>query len=224
MRFAWDALHTLDMRVSHSGFTPFHLAVVKGNMQVLKFLVRMYRCRDYYRESFQQGKYHHRKAECSLQQVKELPAGTQKLAPLLLSIEAKEYEMFIYLLFELKCDLNTVDSRKNNALHIAVQAENLNAIKKLVFLDSDAGIMRAAKNAQGQTPVELGEPELTDYLVTIWDRVKQGNLHKIRELVQQTTFNLITNVQINRRSAEYHINMQTHTLKNTPLHIALANG
>ena len=66
VKFAWDSLHTLDVRVSHSGFTPFHLAVVKGNMHVLKYLVRMYRCRDYYRDTFQQGKYQHRKAEYSL--------------------------------------------------------------------------------------------------------------------------------------------------------------
>jgi hypothetical protein len=89
---------------------------------------------------------------------------------------------------------------------VAVLSDNLDAMRKLVLLDSDSGMMRSFKNINGFTPIELGSPKYTDYLVTIWDRVRQGNLHKIRELVQQT-HSLITNVQINKRSAVYHINM-----------------
>ena len=80
--------------------------------------------------------------------------------------------MFMYLAFELKCDLNALDTKRNNALHIAVMVENLNVIKKLVYLDSDSGLMRAFKNSNGQTPIDLGHPHFSDYLVTIWDRVK----------------------------------------------------
>jgi hypothetical protein len=51
--------------------------------------------------------------------------------------------MFLFLAFELNCDLNALDAKKNNALHIAVLVHNLDAIKKLVYLDSDVGTMRA---------------------------------------------------------------------------------
>ena len=106
------------------------------------------------------------------------------MTPLLLSINVREYEVFIYLAFELKCDLNAVDIKRNNALHVAVLSGNLDALRKLVHLDSDSGLIRSFKNLNGQSPVELGSPKYTDYLVTIWDRVRKGNLHKIRELVQ----------------------------------------
>jgi hypothetical protein len=101
----------------------------------------------------------------------------------LLSIHVREYEMFIYLAFELKCDVNSVDIKRNNALHVAVISDNLDVMRKLVHLDSDSGTMRSFKNLNGLTPIELGSPLYTDYLVTIWDRVRQGNLHKVRELV-----------------------------------------
>ena len=72
-------------------------------------------------------------------------------------------------------------------------------------MDSDFGVMRSHKNTNNVNPVELGGPRFNDYLITIWDRVRQGNVHKIRELVQSN--NLITNVHISRRTTVYHINM-----------------
>jgi len=68
----------------------------------------------------------------------------------------------------------------------------------------------------------LGGIRYSDYLITIWDRVKQGNIHKIRDLVHSN--NLITNVHISRRTTVYHINMQTSHLKNTPLHLSIMTG
>ena len=128
----------------------------------------------------------------------------------------------MYLAFDLKCNLDALDAKKNNALHIAIQTENIDLIKKLVHIDSDHGHMRAHKNANNVTPVEMAGARYSDYLITIWDRVKQGNIHKIRDLVQSN--NLITNVHISRRTTVYHINMQTYSLLNTPLHIALMTG
>jgi hypothetical protein len=43
--------------------------------------------------------------------------------------------------------------------------------------------MRSQKNINTQTPVDLGGAKYNDILVTIWDRVKQGHLTKVRELV-----------------------------------------
>ncbi len=66
--------------------------------------------------------------------------------------------MFIYLAFELKCDINSVDIKRNNALHIAVLSDNLDVIRKLVHLDSDSGAMRSFKNLNGLSPIEIGSP------------------------------------------------------------------
>jgi hypothetical protein len=52
-----------------------------------------------------------------------------------------------------------------------------------VLLDADSFKLRKMKNANDQTPVELGHPKYEDFLITIWDRVKQGNHLKIREYV-----------------------------------------
>jgi hypothetical protein len=83
--------------------------------------------------------------------------------------------------------------------------------------------MRSQKNASGLTPVELGEGNFGDFLVTIWDRVKQGNLIKIRKYVSNSN-GVITNKHINQKTTMYHINMQTFYLQNTPLHVALISG
>ncbi len=144
------------------------------------------------------------------------------MTPVLLAISQSQYEMFMYLAFDLKCNLEAIDGKRNNALHLAIQSENIDLIKKLVHLDSDTGVMRAQKNVNNLTPVDLGGIRYSDYLITIWDRVKQGNIHKIRELVQSN--NLITNVHISRRTTVYHINMQTSNLLNTPLHLAIMTG
>ena len=76
----------------------------------------------------------------------------------MLSIHVREYEIFIYLAFELKCDINSVDIKRNNALHIAVLSDNLDVIRKLVHLDSDSGAMRSSKNLNGLSPIEIGSP------------------------------------------------------------------
>jgi hypothetical protein len=76
----------------------------------------------------------------------------------LLSIHVREYEIFIYLAFELKCDINSVDIKRNNALHVAVLSDNLEVIRKLVHLDSDSGAMRSSKNLNGLSPIEIGSP------------------------------------------------------------------
>jgi len=144
------------------------------------------------------------------------------MTPLLLAISSNHYDLFMYLAFELKCNMEALDAKRNNVLHLAISSENVDMIKKLVHIDSDYGHMRAHKNISNVNPVEFGGVKYSDYLITIWDRVRQGNVHKIRELVQSN--NLITNVHISRRTTVYHINMQTSILLNTPLHIALQTG
>lgn len=81
-----------------------------------------------------------------------------------------------------------------------------------MLLDSDACTLRTMKNVNGKSPLDLGSPKFEDFLITIWDRVKQGNHHKIREYVQTTN---------DYGGKLYHINLQTHFLGNTPLHIAI---
>jgi hypothetical protein len=52
VKFIWDSLHALDSKTHVHGFTPFHLAIEKGNPGLLRYLVKMYRCRDYNRLIF----------------------------------------------------------------------------------------------------------------------------------------------------------------------------
>ena len=128
----------------------------------------------------------------------------------------------MYLYTELGCNIEAVDAKRNNALHLALRGNHVDLMRRLIHIDSDYGTMREHRNALGQTPIDVSEPSLTDYLITIWDRVKQGNIIKIRKYVQSNT--LITNEQISKKTTMYHINMQTYHLRNTPLHIALMTG
>jgi ankyrin repeat protein len=43
IKFVWESMHSLDQKSFMHGFTPFHLAVIKGNQVILRYLVRMYR-------------------------------------------------------------------------------------------------------------------------------------------------------------------------------------
>lgn len=36
-------MHSLDMKTLVEGFTPFHLAVIKGNHMIIRYIVQMYR-------------------------------------------------------------------------------------------------------------------------------------------------------------------------------------
>jgi hypothetical protein len=78
------------------------------------------------------------------------------MTPLLLAISSNHYDLFMYLAFDIKCNLEALDAKRNNVIHLAIISENVDMIKKLVHLDSDQGLMRAHKNLNGITPVELG--------------------------------------------------------------------
>lgn len=132
----------------------------------------------------------------------------------MLAICNSQSEAFLYLIAELRCNVESLDAKKNNLLHIAVQVQNIDIIIKLVLLDSDHCVLRSHKNQFNKTPLESCENKFEDFLITIWDRVKQGNNHKIREYVQANN---------SYGGKLYHINSQTHFLRNTPLHIAVSS-
>jgi ankyrin repeat protein len=69
------------------------------------------------------------------------------MTPLLLAVSQNHYDIYMYLAFDLKCNMDALDAKRNNALHLALQTENIDFIKKLVHLDSDYGHMRAHKNS-----------------------------------------------------------------------------
>jgi len=80
---------------------------------------------------------------------------------------------------------------------------------KLVLIDSDFCQLRNTENQQGKTPLGLAQGKYQDILITIWDRVRQGNILKIREYALSA-------------DCPYGINSQTHYFMLTPLHVALA--
>ena len=49
----------------------------------------------------------------------------------------------MYLIMELRCNIDATDAKKNNALHIAITNQNMDLIRKLVHIDSDYGMLRA---------------------------------------------------------------------------------
>jgi len=61
-------------------------------------------------------------------------------------------------------------------MHIAIKSENIELIHKLSLLDCDNNKLRWQKNIQGKTPLDLMQPYHEDIVLTIWDRIKQGNI------------------------------------------------
>ena len=109
---------------------------------ILRYLTQMYKQRDYIRIAYQSTKQHKR-GEYTFDQIKEMPSFQDKQTPLLLSVSFNQYETFMYLHTELQCNLDVVDARKNNALHIAIINQNLDLIRRLVHIDSDYGTLRS---------------------------------------------------------------------------------
>ena len=48
-------MHTLDLKSHHEGYTPFHLAVLKADHIILRYIVQIYKQRDYIRHIYYQG-------------------------------------------------------------------------------------------------------------------------------------------------------------------------
>jgi len=51
-KFVWDSLHSLDVKTFSQGFTPYHLAITKGNLVILRYLIKIYKQRDLFREAY----------------------------------------------------------------------------------------------------------------------------------------------------------------------------
>jgi len=148
IKFVWDSLHSLDQKTHAEGYTPFHLALFKSNQMILRYIIQMYRQRDYLRLTYYQGK-HVRRTEYTLEQIKELPCYIDRMTPLLMAVSAGQYETFMYLFTELGCNIEAVDAKKNNALHLALKTNNMDLIRQLIHIDSDYGTVREQRNALG---------------------------------------------------------------------------
>lgn len=60
----------------------------------------------------------------------------------MLSVVCNNYDIFMFLLFELKCNILAQCAKRNNILHYAVANENVEIIEKIVALDADFGQLR----------------------------------------------------------------------------------
>lgn len=76
-----------------------------------------------------------------------MPAKQGKLTPLLMAVEANLFLTTQYLITEIQCNLESVCSKKRNALHYAIANKNVEMLMKLVYIDSDYCKMRKQKNA-----------------------------------------------------------------------------
>ena len=118
--------------------------------------------------------------------MKEIKAfGSMKMTPIIMSAYINSFDIFMFLFFELGCSLDATCSKGNNALHYAVINKNEALVKKLVYLDADFGILRRKDNKEGKVAADLADDDYKQMLITIWDVVRQGNLQKIKEIVQQ---------------------------------------
>lgn len=78
----------------------------------------------------------------SFSQIKELASNNEKQTPLILAASNNSYDIFMYLLTELNCNITAIDSKKNNILHYAIMNNNLDMLIKIVLLDSDECLLR----------------------------------------------------------------------------------
>jgi len=112
--------------------------------------------------------------------------------------------------FNVNINIHEVDKEKQNALHYAIIAKNINLINYLIKRDSDKNILRNAKDSKGKTPQDYDNSNhFKENLVHIWDAAKNNDIILLEKLVNK---------------GYYSINDQSFIFKNTPLHIAAANS
>ena len=76
------------------------------------------------------------------------------------------------------------DSTSKNILHHAVIGNQRDLVQRIIYLDSDQGHLRKAKDAKGYTPAQYDtNRQYKDLFSTVWDQAKEGNVERVKAML-----------------------------------------
>lgn len=201
-------LREVSLIANNKGMTPLMLAVEHGYFTIFRFLLELCFAYDQTVEApkkllptIMSGRCDKKKETCLLKSV-STPGQLEITYSILhlITSGAVPYEV-----------ATAVDGvRSRNVLHWAVHNKQRDLIEVLVSkIDADKRELREAKDSKGKTPADIDNAgQFTELFNTVWDYAKEGNLKKLRQVID---------------SGRFGANDQTLWSKNTPLHIAVRN-
>eukprot|EP00347_Sterkiella_histriomuscorum_P016183 403354171 len=186
---------------NNKGMTPLQAAVDQGSFEIFRFMLEIY----YYNDQISKANL---KLLPKVINMKDDKGDTC----LLKAVKAKSLEM-VYSLLQLGNDIITYDVllekdlTQKNIMHYAAINQQKELLNILAKLDSDRMELRMGGDAKKKTPQQYDQSSsLTECFSTVWDYAKEGNLRKLKFILD---------------TGKFQANDQTPWNKNTALHIAV---
>jgi len=162
------AYKALDTGTKEDCLLPLHIAVIKGNKCVFKYLIQIITSR---------------KRFMSVKEMLEYKTKYSMTA-FLVAVQYNRFKMFKYLI-ELGSDIYAKNARMQNALHLAAINGNKDMIEMLMGIDREEGRLLYSKDYRGKTPIEYAKGEdLKCALISIWNAIDKSNLITIKKLME----------------------------------------
>jgi len=197
---SWKAL---DCSIKEDGLIPFHLASMKGNSKILKYLIHICEIRKPYSQPDTDEEY------LTIDEMLEYPAK-YNLTPLLLAAQYNKLESFQYLVM-IGANIYAKTTRMQNILHLSVINKNEDIVRYIMDRDAEECSLKYGKDCRGKTPVQYAKREdIIISLMSIWESIRNGRLSEIETLVA-------------RSKGEVH-RQRFSKDGNTPLHYAVKLG
>ena len=202
---SWKAL---DKATIFEGYTPFHIAVILGNLEIVQYFVKIMN----YRTKTSNIENNNEKF-MSIEEMLECKA-IEEMTPLLLAARYNNKEVFKYLL-HLGASPYAINTKFRNGLHFAVMNRNHEIVQILSKIGQEKSLLISQMDYRGSKPIVYDKKnEFKLLLVDIWTYIENNDLIGIYKLFQCYKDKLSSDfVNIKRYSDGY-----------TPLHYAVKLG
>ena len=176
LRSAWKAL---DMGTKEDGLLPIHVAAMKGNKKIIKYIIRIVNSRkgteDEYMNESEMLEYR----------------AKYSMTPLLIAVQYNITKCFEYL-NGIGSDIYAKNTRMQNSLHLAAINNNKEIVEQIMAIDMEEGKLRRAKDYRGKIPMQYtGKIDIKNALLSIWEAIETGSLTDIQTIMELTDGNVL---------------------------------
>eukprot|EP00826_Nyctotherus_ovalis_P056370 TRINITY_DN7592_c0_g1_i7.p1 TRINITY_DN7592_c0_g1~~TRINITY_DN7592_c0_g1_i7.p1 ORF type:complete len:331 (-),score=90.14 TRINITY_DN7592_c0_g1_i7:67-1059(-) len=171
LKSAWKSL---DVGTKEDGLLPLHIAAMKGNKRIVKYILRIVAARKEEKDEFMS--------------VKEMLGYKAKysMTPLLMAAQYNSVKV-VECLIGMGAEVHDKSARMQNAMHLAAINRNKETVEMLMGIDREEGKLLHAKDYRGKIPIQYAKQEdMKCALISIWDAIDSNNLMNIQTLVEYT--------------------------------------
>lgn len=169
-----SAWKSLDVGTKEDGLLPLHVAAMRGNKRMVKYILRIVAAREQVKGEFM-----------SVKEMLEYKAK-YSMTPLLIAAQYNSVKV-VECLIATGADVHDRSARMQNAMHLATINRNKEAVETLMRIDREEAKLLRAKDYRGKTPIQYAKQEdIKCALISIWDAIDNNNLMNIQTLVEYT--------------------------------------